>query len=92
MEARISALEKDVAAIKTDVAVIRSNYATKEDLHKELHAATWKIVGTIALLCGAVFWMARTITPPQPATAATSIAAPAPQQIVPSPSAAPASR
>lgn len=79
MEARISALEKDVAAIKTDVAVIRSNYATKEDLQKELHATTWKIVGTVALLCGAVFWMARNIAPTPayaPARAAATPVAP----------------
>lgn len=60
MEARISALEKDMSAVKTDVAVIRSNYATKEDLHRELHAATWKIIGAITILVGAVFYLART--------------------------------
>jgi hypothetical protein len=62
MESRIAALEKDMSSVKTDVAVMRSNYATKEDLHKELHAATWKIIGAIALLTGAVFYLARTPT------------------------------
>ena len=59
MEARIAALEKDMSVVKTDVAVIRSNYATKEDLHKELHLTTWKIIGAIALLTAAVYFLAR---------------------------------
>lgn len=59
MEARIAALEKDMTTVKTDVAVIRSNYVTKEDLHKELHAMTWKIFGCASLLTGVVFYIAK---------------------------------
>jgi hypothetical protein len=94
MEARLTALEKDVAAIQTDVAVIRSNYATKEDLQKELHGTTWKIIGAVALLCGVVFWTARNVMPPVPtygaapavstAPPATSIATSPPQSPTPS--------
>lgn len=61
MNNRITALEKDMAAIKTDVAIIRSNYATKEDLHKELHAMTWKIFGFSSLLVGIVYFIVRSI-------------------------------
>lgn len=56
MEERIKRLE-DVTAkaserivnIERDVAVLRSNYATKEDLHKEMSAQTWKLV---TFVCG----------------------------------------
>lgn len=58
---RVNALEKDAAAIKLDVAVIRSNYATKEDLHKELHTMTWRIFGAAGLLTAAVYFIARYI-------------------------------
>lgn len=44
MEARVKALEDSLNALQQDVAVIRSNYATKEDLHKELSAQTWRLV------------------------------------------------
>jgi hypothetical protein len=70
MEARVRKLEDDLAAVKTDLAVMRSNYVTKEDLHRELHATTWKIIGTFAVLCGAVFWIARNVAPPQAAALA----------------------
>ncbi|MGZ7030225.1 MAG: hypothetical protein ACXVG9_12945 [Terriglobales bacterium] len=79
MEARVRRLEDDLSVLKNDVAVMRSNYVTKEELHKELHAMTWKIIGTFAVLCGAVFWIARNVAPPQiqsPAPVASSAAAP----------------
>jgi hypothetical protein len=59
MDARITALEKDMATVKTDVAVVRSNYVTREDLHKELHSMTWKIFGFASMLCGVVYYIAR---------------------------------
>jgi hypothetical protein len=42
VEARLTALERDVA-------IIRSNYVTKEDLHKEINAQTWRL---ITFVCG----------------------------------------
>ncbi len=81
MEERVKRLETlmektqdRLAVIERDVAVMRANYATKEDLHKELHATTWKVIAAIAALCGAVFWMARNVEPPK--TSIPSLSAP----------------
>lgn len=56
MEERVKELEQlvnktveRVVNIERDVAVVRSNYATKEDLHKEMSAQTWKLV---SFVCG----------------------------------------
>jgi len=56
MEERVKKLEESGAktaerliAIERDLAVVRSNYATKEDLHKEISAQTWKLV---TFVCG----------------------------------------
>jgi len=82
MNERITAAERDLASLKTDVAVIRSNYVTKEDLQRELHDHTWRIIGPIAALTAAVFFIARNspdprLRTPQAAVApATSIAPP----------------
>lgn len=35
--------------IERDVAVMKATGATKEDLHKELHSTTWKLVVAIVL-------------------------------------------
>lgn len=66
MEARLIKIESELAAlngeftrVKTDIAVMRSNYATKEDLHKELHAMTWRIYGFAGGLVAAVYFIAR---------------------------------
>ncbi|ELV7528905.1 hypothetical protein QMU90_002797 [Edwardsiella ictaluri] len=44
---RVKKLEEQMASLVTDVAVIKSNYATKEDLHKEIGAQTKWIAATI---------------------------------------------
>lgn len=53
LEKRVDKLESDMSSIKENVAVIKSNYATREDLHKEIGAQTkWiaaTIIGTVAL-------------------------------------------
>lgn len=41
---RVGKLESSMTSVMTDVAVIRSNYATREDLHKEISSQTWKFV------------------------------------------------
>ena len=86
MEQRIQKLESlsekvadRLTVLERDVAVIRANYATKEDLHKELHATTWKIITAIAALCAAVFWLARNIEPPRAPSTAPSTSTSAPQ-------------
>jgi hypothetical protein len=56
MDDRIDRLEKlseqnaeRLTVLERDVAVIRSNYVTKEDLHKEINAQTWRL---ITFVCG----------------------------------------
>jgi hypothetical protein len=62
MEARVKALEDSMSLLRTDVAVVRSNYASREDLHKELGSQTWKIIGWVtglsAGLVAAVYFVA----------------------------------
>lgn len=60
MEARLVKVEERLAALERDVAVIRSNYATREDLQrelgglqgallKEMNNLTWRLV---TFVCG----------------------------------------
>ncbi|WP_343625406.1 hypothetical protein [Roseateles puraquae] len=56
MEVRVSKLEalaektgERLVAIERDLAVIKATGVSKEDLHKELHATTWKLVVAIVL-------------------------------------------
>jgi hypothetical protein len=68
MEARIIALEKfavDTRERLTRIETRLNTFATKEDLHRELHSMTWKLfsgalTGATALV-GLVYWMARNI-------------------------------
>lgn len=69
----------------TKIETRLDTFATKEDvralgveLHRELHATTWKLIGAMGLICAAVFWMARNIEPPRTALPASILAAPAP--------------
>jgi hypothetical protein len=70
MEARISKLEglaektiDRLTSLERDVAVILSNYATKEDLHKELNSQTWKFISSVAglgaLLVSATYFIVK---------------------------------
>ncbi|MFW1017359.1 hypothetical protein, partial [Cronobacter dublinensis] len=44
---RVKKLEEQVTSLVTDVAVIKSNYATKEDIHREIGSQTKWIAATI---------------------------------------------
>lgn len=70
MEERVKKLEglvektvERIVNIERDMAVVRSNYATKEDLHKEINAQTWKLVtfvcGFGTALVGATYFIAK---------------------------------
>lgn len=70
METRVTNLE--VAAQDTRDRLVRiesrlenfeRNYATKEDLHKELHSMTWRIIGACALLVAMVYFIALNVKP-----------------------------
>lgn len=44
MENETAKLDERLTALERDVAVIKSNYATREDLQRELSAQTWRIL------------------------------------------------
>lgn len=71
------------------------NFATKDDvkslsveLHRELNATTWKIIGAIGLVCAAVFWIARNIEPPMHSSSAAAATAPSVKSSATTPTAA----
>jgi hypothetical protein len=49
LEFRMERFEQRMAALAQDVAVIRANYATREVLHREMSAQTWRLV---TFVCG----------------------------------------
>jgi hypothetical protein len=53
---RVKKLEEKMSSVAIDVAILKDKVATKEDiqsskveLHKELNAQTWKIIGAIVI-------------------------------------------
>lgn len=72
MEARISALESANLETRDRLARIETrldSVTTKADLHeavsnieKSLHALTWRIIGSCALLVGAAYFIAKHAT------------------------------
>jgi len=64
VEARIIALEKfavDTRERLTRIETRLNTFATKEDLHRELHGMTWRLFGGATALVGVVYWIARYI-------------------------------
>lgn len=68
MDERVKKLEEiardgqlRLARIEARLDVYPTIFSTKEDLHKELHAMTWRLIGAAALLVTVTYWIARTI-------------------------------
>lgn len=64
MEARITALEEFAVDARDRLARIETRldtFATKADLHRELHGMTWRLFGGASALVGIVYWIARNI-------------------------------
>jgi len=64
MDARIIALEEFAVDARDRLARIETRldtFATKADLHRELHGLTWRLFGGASALVGIVYWIARKI-------------------------------
>jgi hypothetical protein len=64
MEARVVALEEFAIDARDRLARIETRldtFATKADLHRELHGMTWRLFGGASALVGIVYWIARNI-------------------------------
>ena len=68
METRVIALEEFAVETRDRLARIETRldtFVTKADLHQELHAMTWKLLGGAisgaSALVGIVYWIARNI-------------------------------
>jgi hypothetical protein len=64
METRISDLEVFAVDARNRLARIETRldtFATKADLHRELHGMTWRLLGGASALVGIVYWIARTV-------------------------------
>lgn len=56
MESRAAKIENDIvemkgdiAAMKVDIAIIQATFASKDDMHREISALTWRLV---TFVCG----------------------------------------
>ncbi len=64
MEARICALESFAIETRDRLARIETRldtFVTKDYLHKELNAMTWKLLGAGSAVVAAVYWIARNV-------------------------------
>jgi hypothetical protein len=69
VEHDVSVLKADVSVLKADVNILKGDVqelkvkmgflASKEDLHKELHLLTWRLLGAMAVVVSLVYGIAR---------------------------------
>ena len=48
-----------LARMETRMDIFFDTHATKADLHKELQAMTWRLLGGASALVGIVYWVVR---------------------------------
>lgn len=65
MESRLAKIENDIVEMKVDIAIIKATFASKEDLHQEISALTWRLVtfvcGFGTALVGATYFIAANV-------------------------------
>lgn len=62
MEARVAKLEEFAQDTRDRLVRIETRldtFATKEDMHRELHSLTWKMIGAQAALVAAVYFVVK---------------------------------
>lgn len=65
MESRVAKIENDIVEMKVDIAIIKATFASKEDMHREISALTWRLVtfvcGFGTALVGATYFIAANV-------------------------------
>ena len=65
MESRVAKIEQDIVEMKVDIAIIKATFASKEDMHREISALTWRLVtfvcGFGTALVGATYFIAANV-------------------------------
>lgn len=62
LKAEVAGLRNDMTSVQVTISRIESrldNFATKDELHIELHKQTWRIYGAMTALVAAVYFIAR---------------------------------
>lgn len=65
MESRVAGIENAIVEMKVDIAIIKATFASKEDMHREISALTWRLVtfvcGFGTALVGATYFIAANV-------------------------------
>jgi len=65
MKSRVAKIENDIVEMKVDIAIIKATFASKEDMHREISALTWRLVtfvcGFGTALVGATYFIAANV-------------------------------
>ena len=65
VESRVAKIGNDIVEMKVDIAIIKATFASREDLHRETSALTWRLVtfvcGFGTALVGATYFIAANV-------------------------------